>query len=167
MGMVANYIRVSAAELETYLRDSSKLEDRVYREVSTEDHNLIDLDKAWEGLFFLLTGASLSTIEQAKEPLSLILNTTLEIDSEQDMGYGPAMYNTMEQVKEISAALDIISTDDLYNRYDGKKMNALGVYPQIWDEEESIEYLIEKFDILKALYNDAVSQGQSVIFFIN
>lgn len=165
--MVANYLRVSQAELEAYIEDSSKLENRVYRDDNGEDPNMVDLDKAWEGLFFLLTGASLSNIENATEPLSLILNTTLEIDPEQDMGYGPAMYNTIEQVTAISAALDIITTDDLYSRYDGKKMLALGVYPEIWDEEDAIEYLIEKFDILKAFYNDAVAERKAVVFFIN
>ena len=167
MGMVANYLRVSQAELEAYIQDSRKLENRVYREDDPEDPKLIDLDKAWEGLFFLLTGAALSTVEHAKEPLSLILNTTLEIDPEQDMGYGPAMYNTIEQVIAISAALDKTTTDDLYNRYDGKKMTALGVYPGNWDEEDATEYLIENFDKLKGFYNNAVSEGEAVIFFIN
>lgn len=167
MGMIAKYLRVSQAELETYSKDSSKLEDRIYREDNAEDPNLINLDKAWEGIFFLLTGAGLSNIEDAKEPLSLLLNTALEIDPEQDMGYGPAMYNTISQVKEISAALNIITTDDLYTRYDAEKMTALGVYPEIWDEEDAVEYLIEKFDMLKAFYNDAVSEQHAVIFFIN
>lgn len=167
MGMTAQYLRVSQEELEVYMKDSSKLKDRIYGEGADGDPDLVDLDKAWEGIFFLLTGASLANIEAAKEPLRLTLQTSLEIDPHQDFGYGPAMYNTVEQVKAISAALDTVNTDDLYRRYDAEKMTALGVYPHIWDEDDAVEYLIEYFDVLKALYNDAVSQGQAVIFLIS
>lgn len=167
MGMVGNYLRVSKNELEAYIKESFKLEDRVYDENNEDDKNLIYVDKAWEGIFFLLTGESLSTIENAKEPLSLILNTTLEIDPEQDMGYGPAMYNTIEQTKEISAAMNQITLDELKKRYDAGKMTALGVYPDIWDEEDAIEYLIEYFNNLKAFYHTAAQEEQAVIFFVN
>ncbi|ABG58373.1 conserved hypothetical protein [Cytophaga hutchinsonii ATCC 33406] len=164
--MTGKYLRVSQAELEAYLQDRSMLEGRIYSENIASDHNLIDLDKALEGLFFLLTGASQTTIEKATEPLSLILTGTLIIDPEQDSGCGPVTYMTSEQVKRISAALDRVTADALYSRYDADKMMALHIYPEIWNEDDAIEYLIENFDRLKAFYNAAVSENQSVVFFV-
>nr|WP_243396793.1 DUF1877 family protein [Flavobacterium pectinovorum] len=52
MGMIANLLRVTTTELETYLQDSSLLEERIYDENATEDQNLNDVDKAWMVLFF-------------------------------------------------------------------------------------------------------------------
>ena len=162
--MTAKYLRVSQAELEAYIQDTRMFKNRIYSEHAASDHNLIDLDNACEGLFFLLTGVSQATIEKATEPLSLILYATLIRDPEQDAAYGPAMYTSIEQVKRISAALDRITADELYSRYDSKKMMALRIYPQIWNEADAVEYLIEHFDRLKAFYNAAVSENQAVIF---
>jgi hypothetical protein len=167
MGMVGNYLRVSKEEFEEYMQESSKLEDRVYSEDNLEDKNLMDVDKAWEGIFFLLTGASLSNIEDAKEPLSLILNAT-ELDPEQDMGYGPALYNTVEQVKAISAEMNKISEEDLKKKFHPEKMMELQIYPNVWDRgEEELEYLIDYYDILKEFYNTAAKEQQAVVFFIS
>ena len=167
MGMIGNYLRVSRSELEEYLNDSSKLEDRVYNEESQNDKNLIDVDKSWEGLFFLLTGASVENLDEAKEPLCWTLNTSQIIDPDQDLGYGPASYTTIEQTKEVSVALNKLTTDELRNRYDGNLMMKLGIYPEIWDEIESLEYLIENFKALKEFYNKAAVENQAVIIFVN
>ena len=45
MSMIGNLLRVSNAELESYLENSSLLENRIY-ENDDEDSNLIDIDKA-------------------------------------------------------------------------------------------------------------------------
>ena len=167
MGMIGNYLRVTKNELEEYLADSSKLEERVYDDENHNDKNLIDVDKSWEGLFFLLTGKSLATADEASPPLVWTLTPPNEIDSEQDMGYGPATYTTIEQTKEISSALNKISADELRAKYDGKLMMEMGIYPEGWDNNESLEYLIENFNSIKDFYNRAAVDNQAVIIFIN
>lgn len=165
--MIGHYLRVSKEELDTYLEDSSKLEDRVYTENDQGDANLLDIDKAWEGLFYLLTGKSLNTCEEAIPPLSWILNSANEIDSDQDMGYGPASYTTIEQTKELSTAMDAISVEELKSKYDGVVMMGLGIYPEVWNEAEAVDYLIENFLLLRLFYNKASDNDQAMISFIN
>lgn len=167
MGMIGNYLRVSKVELAEYLENSTKLEDRVYSDTNHNDIKLIDVDKSWEGLFFLFTGKSLATSSQATAPLSWTLMAPQEIDNEQDMGYGPATYTTSEQTKEISVALNNLTLEELKARYNGQLMNDLGIYPEGWDNVESLDYLIENFISLKDFYHKASTEDEAVIIFLN
>lgn len=167
MGMIGNYLRVTEEELEDYLGDSSKLEERVYNDENPDDQNFIDVDKSWEGLFFMLTGQSLATSDEASAPLLWTLVPPQEIDPDQDMGYGPATYTTVDQTKEVSAGLNKISLDEFKSRYNGKLMMEMGIYPEVWDEPECLDYLVEYFVLVKDFYNKATEDNQAVIVFIN
>ena len=113
MGMIGNYLRISNEELKEYIHDSSKLEERVYNEENQNDPSLIDVDKSWEGVFFLLTGKALATAEGAEIPFRWILYPPNELDPNQDMGYGPATYTNSDQTKEISIALNKPSSNSI------------------------------------------------------
>ena len=167
MGMIGNYLRVSKNELEEYLNDSSKLEERVNSEKNHEDKNLMDVDKCWEGLFYALTGETVDTARKANPPLSWMLLPPQELDPEQDMGYGAATYTSIEQTKEVSNALGKITIDELRDKYDGKRMDELYIYPEGWDDPESLQYLLDNFTLLKDFYNKASGENQAVIIFIN
>jgi hypothetical protein len=162
MGMIANLLRVTTTELETYLQDSSLLEERIYDENATEDRNLNDVDKAWDGIIFLLTGQN---IQNADHPLVQVLFSGQLIDEEQDLGYGPGHYLTPDQVKDLSDQISKITTEDLKKKYNSKKMNELDVYP-IWDED-SFDYLAENFKLLQQIYAEAANNDQAIITFLN
>jgi hypothetical protein len=166
MGMIGNYLRVTKDELQSYLSDSNLLNNRIYDHENQNDKNLIDVDKSWEGLFFLLTGKSLATFEEASTPLLWILIPPQEIDSDQDMGYGPATYTTIEQTKELNNALNTISIDEIRDKYNGNLMMEMGIYPEAWDNDESLEYLVESFNTVKDFYNKAAADNQAVIIFL-
>ena len=167
MGMIGNYLRVSNEELEAYLSDSSKLEKRVYNGNGQDDPSLLDVDKSWEALFFLLTGQALATSDEARPPFSWVLLPPNEIDPDQDMGYGPATYTTAEQTKELSAAINNISSEEIKGRYDGDRMNDMGIYPEVWTEDISKKYLFDEFNSLKDFFTEAANNNQAVIVFIN
>ena len=162
MGMIANLLRVTTAELETYLLDSSLLEGRIYNEEAAEDQNLIDVDKAWDGIIFLLTGQN---IQNADHPLVQVLFSGQLIDEEQDLGYGPGHYLTSDQVKDLNEKISKITTEDLKQKYNSKQMNELDVYP-IWDED-SFDYLDENFKLLQQTYAEAANKEQAIITFLN
>lgn len=166
MGMIGNLLRVTPKELEEILNDSTVLEEKVYSD-DTKESDLLDIDKTWEAIFYLLTGYPVAEIENAKPPLSWTLFSGQLVDVDQDMGYGPAHYLTAEQVKQVSKELESISSESLRQKYDGKKMNEAGIYPQIWDEPESIEYLLDNFELLQEFYKDAGNSNMAVITFIN
>ncbi len=67
--MIGNLLRVTEKELNDILKDSSILEDRVYGEELEDDPDLLEIDKAWEGILYLITGKSLEEAEEAQAPL--------------------------------------------------------------------------------------------------
>lgn len=161
--MIANFLRVSESELNDYLKDSSLLEDNIYSD--EENSNLTDIDKSWGGVLFLLTGRGL---EELEHPLSRILFSGELIDEDQDLGYGPAHYLTVLEVKEIYNEISKITPEELRGRYDAEKMEQLDIYPNIWDDnEESLGYLLDSYNDVLEVYSEAVKNNQAIITFIN
>jgi hypothetical protein len=164
MSMIGNILRVTNDDLQAYLKDSSLLESRIYNE-EDEDRNLTDIDKAWEGILFLLTGQNLA---EADHPLAAVLFSGQLIDEDQDLGYGPAHYNTPEQVTKLNELISVFKEEDLQQRFDPDKMTSLGIYPEIWDEgNEAFEYLAENFLDVRQTYEDAAKNGEAIIIFLN
>jgi len=168
MSMIGILLRVEKEQLEAFLKDSSLLEEFADAAYIEESGRQLDLDKAWDAINFLLTGHSLDTIESAEPPLSQVIFSGQLIDEEQDMGYGPAHYLTPDQVRVVSQALAAISTDDFKQRYDPVQLTEKGVYPQVWDDDESgKQYVVDYFDELKEFYATAAREGQAIVTYIS
>ena len=163
MSMIGNLLRVSNTELQEYLKDSSLLENRVYSEGA--DPTIVDIDKSWEGILFLLTGQSLA---EADHPLAAVLFSGQIIDENQDLGYGPAHYVTPAQVAELNAQISKISFADLEQKFDPAKMMESGIYPDIWEERDvAIDYLAENYNLIRDIYAKAAANGEAIITFVN
>jgi len=164
MSMIGNLLRVTKSELEDYLKDSSLLENKIYDD-ETENENLVDIDKSWDGVIFLLTGQSFAT---AENNLVRILFSGQLIDEEQDFGYGPAHYLTPEQVAELNNEISTITIADLKQKFNPKKMNELEVYPTIWDEgDDAFDYVADGFLTLQNVFADATKNEEAIITFLN
>ena len=165
MSMIGNLLRVTRTELEEYLKDSSLLENRIYKDDSDdEDPNLVDIDKSWDGIIFLLTGQN---FDNSNHPLTKILFSGQIIDEGQDLGYGPGQYLTPEQVKELNDQISKISVEELSKKYDAKKMTELEVYPNFWEDEDEVNYLTEYFQTIQEVYAEASKNDEAIITFIN
>lgn len=166
MSMIGNLLRVTRTELEEYLKNSSLLEDRLYTENEEMDYqNPDDIDKAWEGILFLLTGNGISAIDH---PLAKVLFSGQLIDEDQDLGYGPGHYLTPEQVVDLNNQIYTITIADLKLKFDPKKMTALGIYPEIWEEgDDAFDYLANNFLVVQKMYAEAVKNGEAIITYIN
>ena len=165
MGMTGNFLRVTRTELDEYLKDSSLLENRIYNDESEDvDPKLVDIDKSWHGILFLLTGQN---FENYDHPLTKIFFSGQIIDEDQDLGYGPGQYLTPEQVKELNVELAEISTAELKSRYDPKKMTDMDIYPNAWDEDGIVDYLTDYFQIVQQVFSDATKNDEAIIAFIS
>lgn len=164
MSMTGNLFRVSNTELNNYLKDSYQLEEAIYSDDEQEKPNLIDIDKAWDGIIFLLTGKS---VEEADNPLVRVLFSGQLIDENQDLGYGPAHYLTPNEVKELNEEVSKMVVKDVIKKYDAKKMTALEVYPNDWDDSEMAGYLAEYFTIVQEFYAEAAKRNEAIITFLN
>lgn len=164
MSMIGNLLRVTPSELEDYLKNSSLLENRIYND-ETEDENLVDIDKTWDGIIFLLTGQSLAF---AEHHLVRVLFSGQLIDEEQDLGYGPAHYLTPDEVAELNNEISQITIADLKLKFNPAKMTELDVYPSIWDEDDdAFDYVADGFSTLQNTFKDAAENGEAIITFLN
>ena len=159
MGMILELLRATPAEFEAYVKDSSLLEEKFYGD-SEGDLTIINLDKSWEGILFLLTGQGL---KKNQHPMLRVLFSGQNVDENMDMGYGPAEYLTAEQVKEVYAELSAITEEELTARFDPARMTELHIYPEIWQEEGILYYLLAFFNELRTFYAKAAENNQVVI----
>ncbi|MBL0211971.1 MAG: YfbM family protein [Holophagaceae bacterium] len=121
---------------------------------------VLDLDKAWHGIHFLLTGSSRETTG---------LSSSVILGGEKigkDIGYGSAAYHSPETVKQIAKLLKSIPLSELSKRFNPIKMDKEQVYPDIWKEEgdQALAYLLEYYKELVAFYSKAAKSGKAVLF---
>lgn len=169
MGMIGNLLRVSEAELKSYIEDSSLLEDRIYKDYDENDIDdaLIDLDKSWDAIAFLLGDTSDEYLDQ---PLAKAIFGSHTLDENQDLGYGPARFVTTDEVKEIHNLLTQLSNEELRKRFNPQVFEEEEIYPTFWtqeNEEEIWEYLSGNINLIRELYSVAAKNNGAVITFIN
>ncbi|WP_258100815.1 YfbM family protein [Marinoscillum pacificum] len=169
MGMIGSFIRLSEKELNEIKNDSELLESKAFAEDAFDADWMLDVDKSWEGLHYLLTGQSLADSEVDGYPdgiRSKIVFSNQFVDPEQDLGYGPAHYLTASQVKQADEELSKMNLEVLRKNIDWSDMQARNVYPQIWQESEGPEYLFENFTDLKEFVKKAAEENEALISFI-
>lgn len=122
-----------------------------------------DLDKAWHGIHFLLTG----TAWEGEFP-SGILVAGGEAIGDIDVGYGPARAFTSTQVEQIHQYLSAIDERDLAERFDPQAMTAQEIYPDsLWerDGDEALQYCVEYFATLKAFIEAASNRQFGILVY--
>ena len=125
MGMCVSVRGIKAGDVNVFLNGPSENFSH------SNDANSVSLEKAWHGLHFLLTGSGM----EGELPLAFILQGGKEVG--EDTGYGPPRFFDHAQVAELHTALEAISDDELWSRFDAEQMSADSVYPFIWEEPES------------------------------
>ncbi len=159
MGMVFEARMLSAARAEEVAVDPDLLEGLVQED--TVDEHFLDLDKAWHGVHWLLTG----TVDNASTPAGMAIMGGAEIG--EDWGYGPPRLLRPGDVRRVADALVELDDDDLRRRFDAGAMTRAEVYPLIWDEEDVfVEYLAPSFAMLRDFYALAASRGDAVLALI-
>ena len=128
--------------------------------------DMLDIDKAWHGIHFLLTG----TTWDGSGPLSFIVNNGQNI-GDVDVGYGPARAFSAARTREIYLALKSVSLADLRAAYDPEKFAELDIYPDIWEDadeerQEGITYLLEHFSAMRKFIGKIVSEDKGMIVFL-
>jgi hypothetical protein len=159
VGIRAFFASITPQTLGQFLEDPDMVEALLYPEYDSEPPNSMNLDKAWHGLHYLLTGDPVG----GEPPLSLAILDGAEIGPELD--YGPARYLTADEVKTVAQALAALTPETLAQRYDPGAMEEKNVYPAIWAEEgnEGLEYLLGYYSALQRFYTDAAARGDVVI----
>ena len=119
----------------------------------------LDIDKAWHGVHFLLTG----TAEEAPGPLGQVVLGGTEIGD--DLGYGPARYLAPDAVGTVATALDAASSDELRRGYDAAALEAAEIYPGGWSEPDKVDWVLEAFEDVRRFYRAAARRKSGVLVF--
>jgi hypothetical protein len=124
-----------------------------------------DLDKAWHGIHYLLTG----TANEGEGPISYLL-TGGESVGGVDVGYGPARALSPAEVRDFQQALAGVTPEDLRARFNPVKMKALNIYPDIWDrdptEDDSLGYCLDYFKVLRSFIDETVARKQALVIYL-
>lgn len=164
MGLIGR--RLSTGELRAVLDDPTKVNALLYGDLDDEGAATpepdLDLDKAWHGIHYLLTGTAW---EWGEEPAGAAILGGDVIG--EDNGYGPARLLRPEAVRAIAAALDALSVEELRARFDPDAMAAADIYPNIWGTDDEFDnYLAPYFTELRRFYAAAAANGQAVLLAI-
>jgi hypothetical protein len=164
MGMIGCFRRLAHGDWNRLAEDPSRISEYLGSDSPGEDARFADLDvdKAWHGIHFLLTGSA----SEGTTPLHFILGGSPM--GEEDLGYGPARGFSPPEVKQIAEALSPLTTEVLAARYDPEKLAASEVYPGIWADEgdEARDYLIDFYEQLRAFVAAAAAEQQAMLVFM-
>jgi Domain of unknown function (DUF1877) len=161
MGMVACFTSLSAAALRELQEQPDRIEEFLYPDDGEgEPPHYVDVDKAWHGIHYLLTGQG----EGGVPPQSLAVFGGEEFGP--DLGYGAARFLTPDEVRSVAATLARLPPEALVPQFDPRDMEAKQIYPNgIWvrDGQEALDYALDNYQPLQVFYRDAAARGDAVI----
>ena len=156
MGMIWVGYRRDTDEARAVLEDPGRVEELLESGDGTTSY---DLDKAWHGIHWLLTGSA--------EPTGELLSDAVLGGEEvgEDLGHGAPRLLGPARVQEVAEALMSLDADLLRSRFDAEAMRAAQVYPGVWDPADgTLEgWLLGELDGLRGFYRAAATAEQSVI----
>lgn len=164
MGIIANYQYLSDTNLQE-LKSFYAEEGDIFEEV--EDWNdeaeiLLDIDKMWDALHFVLTGVSCSEpIEN--NALSEAVVGVFSIDGIEEY----ISYIEKSRIKDIVFALDNFDIEKALEIFSMEECEEAELYPNIWGYEEETEEIKEEimdyFQDMKDFYKQVLEEDGNVL----
>jgi hypothetical protein len=167
MSMIGNFRALPDEELQALFANPSRVEQLLYESFfgggSNGKADELDVDKAWHGLHFLITGSAW----EGPFPLNFMVAGGEEVGD--DLGYGPARGLTSADVQTIDAALQALAPDELGQRFDAERMTELQIYPDGWshDPDGEREYLLDFYRDLRAFVRRTAEQGHALLVYLS
>ena len=164
MGLIANYSRLSDVNLKELKAMGSEEEEILesVEEWNDDDELLLDIDKMWDVLHFVLTGVS-ADHRIDDNPLS---QAVLGVTSIEDLSDYMA-YTEHSQIADIVAALEQFDMDQALESFDMKACKEAELYPNIWDydeeEEEIKDEILYDFEQMKVFYKKVLEAKEHVL----
>ena len=164
MGIIANYQYLSDTNLQE-LKSFYAEEDDIFEEVkdwNDEAEILLDIDKMWDALHFVLTGVSCSEpIEN--NALSEAVVGVLPIDGIEEY----ISYIEKSRIKNIVFALDNFDIEKALETFSMEECKEAELYPNIWGYEEETdeikEEIMDYFQDMKDFYKQVLEEDGNVL----
>lgn len=160
MGMIGYYYKTDEDTLQKIQEGS--VGSIVFSE--EREQNLLDMDKTWHAIHFILTGCAYDVDEEIVLS-SLVLGGT---PVGEDMGYGPVRLITKEEVVQLVEALKEWDEKAFRENFNVEDMIANKIYPVMdnEDEEDFFTYVWGYFVELKEFFLEAAEEGLNILAFI-
>ena len=161
MSMIGNFAGATDIEIARLLARPGTI--TAYLDDDREGLRRLDVEKAWHGIHFLLTGEGWG----GQPPLDFIASGG-ELIGDVDVGYGPARAFTSDEVRAIAAALAPLSWSALMQRWDADAIRSAQIYgvdPDSRDAEN--EYLGFHYERLKAFVTALAGDGLGMIVYLD
>lgn len=163
MGMIACFQMVEEQKIkDLFEKDADELFEEV-EEMQEDSESVLDIDKLWDGIHFLLTGFSASEPEEGNLISEFIVGTRKFID---DDNADYIAYIFPNNVKAIINEINGLDIDTIINNFQPKEFAESGIYPNIWmrENKEDIQKEMKScFNTLKTFYEKASSLGKGII----
>lgn len=164
MGMIANYQYLPDNELEQIKALFNQEDDLLdFAEDSADTHDIIiDIDKMWDALLFVMTGFSSSGFLDDNPLREAVLGVTpLEDVSEY------IAYTEKSRIAAISQALEEFDMDKALKDFSMEACKKADLYPDIWDyleeEEEIKDDILTCFVNMKEFYKNILELNGNVL----
>src|SRR5262249_15871196 len=112
--------------------------------------------KAWDALRFLL--------ERAGCPVDVIFGE--EDFTDEDWGYGPARYVTVEQVRTAAAFMSARPFADLARGVTPSDLPAAELSPKIWAQPDVLDWVGGDYAGLAAFFGSAADDGHAMLVWL-
>jgi hypothetical protein len=164
MGMVGCFASVSKEDLIRLKDNPDQVDEYLHPDDGEgEPPFYVDVDKSWHAIHFMLAGSA----EEGSTPEAQAVLGGEAVG--EDAGYGPARLMSPEEVDAVARALEPLTPEVFAQRYDPKKMDSEGIYPEIWerDGQEGLDYILEFYQQLRVFYLDARERGDGAVLWLS
>ena len=161
MGIRASYQQIDDTTLDALLAlEPDDVPDGV-EELQERGAPTLDLDKAWDGLHFLLTGVSAAAPVEGDRLSEAVVGVHV-IFSDDDEFIG---CTERDELAAIIAALEAVALPQLLESADFGAFDRADVYPDIWSDDPRVltAELGDAFRILLEFLRASAAAGQHVV----
>ncbi len=160
MSMVAIYQKVTSEKLKGLIDNPETLSDFLFSEESYEEG--FDIDKTWQAIHFLLN-------HHPWEGDLPLFNVVFggKVISDEDFGYGPARYLTIEEVNAVNVALNNITPEELWSRFDVDAFRTNDIYPGFEGTKDDKECICSYYKRLQNYFQQAANEKLAMILYMS
>ena len=160
MSMVIYLRRATAADIARLTDSPSDFERFAFEDGDQADH-IIDFDKAWDALDFLLTGTPRTT----DDPLAIIAADG-ELFGVDEHGFGGFSIISPDRMAAFARALEAVSDEQLAARYDPAAMEREDIYLADFFVEEgadALDYILQGVPALRRFAASCAAKGEGAL----
>jgi hypothetical protein len=161
MGVVAGYTSVPPDVAERCQTDTDYCLSVLSEEGQLAESRHLYLDKAWDGLNYLISPAR--RVSYNPHESTDVLRQAIEGTEELNPAVDHTMLIPAQVAAQAAALLAGMTCDSLREHYSPEAMEAADVYPtDAWDDD-GLSYPTSYFEDFKAFYAEAAKAGHAVI----